>query len=83
MLHSNEKQSRSKKTKNDETIKTVIADLSVWPKVEEWHKNKKKLVRAKSHVSLPTRQPSKSIVLDCSKISFEGEIKKQSKTLNS
>jgi hypothetical protein len=81
MLRSNEKKSRSKNTKNDEVIKTVIADLSVWPKVKDWPKKKRAI--AKLHVALPTRQPFKSILLDCSKISFEGEIKKQSKALNS
>ena len=76
MLHSNEKQSRSKKTKNDEQIKTVIANLAVWPKISDWNTHKKRPSRAKVKTALPTRQPSKSIQLDCSKISFEGQVKK-------
>ena len=81
MLHSNEKQSRSKKTKNDGAIKTVIADFSVWPKFEEWDKYKKKPTRVRKYKPRPTNKPSLSIRLDCSKISFEGQIKRDIKTL--
>ena len=81
MLHTNEKQSRSKNTKDDAVIKTVIANFAVWPKVGEWKTTKKRPPRAKSHKPLPTKQPSKFIELDCSKISFEGQVKKNAMAL--